>query len=80
MATKTTEGKATEVAEEMVTVELPLTMEKQDDVFVGVNGETLKIKRGERVEIPKRFYEVLANSEKMDKLALTRKMQKPNVI
>lgn len=63
--------------EELVTVQLPLTREKQDDVFVGLNGQTWKIKRGEPVEVPKAVKEILDNSERMDRLALQRSMAKP---
>lgn len=38
----------------------------KDDVFVGVNGETIAIKRGERVKIKRKFAEVLDNSEHQD--------------
>lgn len=58
--------------EETVKVKLPLTREKQDDVFVSVNGRNMKIQRGVEVEIPLAFYEVLQNSETMDTLALER--------
>ena len=38
----------------------------KDDVFVSVNGETVAIKRGERVKIKRKFAEVLDNSEHQD--------------
>jgi predicted AAA+ superfamily ATPase len=38
----------------------------RDDVFVSVNGETIAIKRGERVRIKRKFAEVLDNSEHQD--------------
>lgn len=38
----------------------------KDDVFVSVNGETLAIKRGERVKIKRKFAEVLDNSDHQD--------------
>lgn len=38
----------------------------KDDVFVGVNGETIAIKRGERVKIKRKFAEVLDNSDQQD--------------
>ena len=38
----------------------------KDDVFVGVNGETVAIKRGERVKIKRKFAEVLDHSEHQD--------------
>ena len=38
----------------------------KDDVFVSCNGETIAIKRGERVEIKRKFAEILDNSEHQD--------------
>lgn len=38
----------------------------KDDVFVGCNGETIAIKRGERVKIKRKFVEILENSEHQD--------------
>ena len=38
----------------------------KDDVFVGVNGETIAIKRGELVKIKRKFAEVLDHSEHQD--------------
>lgn len=58
--------------EELVNVKLPLTREKQDDVFVSLNGRNMKIKRGVAVAVPRWAYEILKNSEEMDTLALER--------
>lgn len=38
----------------------------KDDVYVAVNGENIKIKRGRRVEIDRMFKEVLDNSRRQD--------------
>ena len=38
----------------------------KDDVFVGCNGETIAIKRGERVMVKRKFVEILENSEHQD--------------
>ena len=38
----------------------------KDDVFASVNGETIAIKRGERVKIKRKFAEVLENSDHQD--------------
>lgn len=38
----------------------------KDDVFVSVNGETIAIKRGERVKIKRKFAEVLEHSDHQD--------------
>lgn len=55
-------------------VHLPLTSDKQDDVTVGINGKYYKIRRGEDVEVPASVYEVLKNQEKMDTLAVRRRL------
>lgn len=53
--------------EELVSVKLfKDTGKYKDDVFVGCNGETIAIKRGERVEIKRKFAEILDNSEHQD--------------
>ena len=53
--------------EELVEIKLfKDTGKYKDDVFVGVNGETIAIKRGERVMIKRKFAEVLDNSEHQD--------------
>ena len=47
-----------------VTVTLPIDMNGEDnEVFVGVNGYTYLIKRGEAVEVPRFVAKVLQNSE-----------------
>ncbi len=72
MATKESTTKDTAKTNDNVTITLPLTRERQEDVFVAVNGISYLIKRGEEVTIPKAVYEVLQNSERMDNLALRR--------
>lgn len=53
--------------EEYVWVKLFKDNDKyKDDVFVAVNGENCVIKRGERVQIKRKFAEVLDNSEHQD--------------
>lgn len=54
--------------EELVEIELFKDhKDYKDDVFVCVNGRGMQIKRGEKVEIPKSYAEVLKNSMKQDK-------------
>ena len=60
---------------EKVKIKLPLTREKQDDVFVSVNGESYLIKRGKEVEVPVYIKEVLDNKESMEALALERQKE-----
>lgn len=53
--------------EEKVTIRLFKDGNKyKDDVFVAVNGERIQIRRGETVEIKKKFAEVLENSMQQD--------------
>ena len=51
-------------AEKTVTIRMPLTLEQRGDVFVGINGKTWLIKRGEAVEVPWNVAQVLARREK----------------
>ncbi len=41
----------------------------REDVFVSVNGETAAIRRGERVTVKRKFWEVLENSRRQDDAA-----------
>ena len=50
--------------EKRVTIRLPLTREQREDVFVGINGKTWLIKRGEEVSVPWTVAKVLARKEK----------------
>jgi hypothetical protein len=53
--------------EELVSVKLfKDTGKYKDDVFVGCNGENCLIQRGERVEIKRKYAEILDNSEHQD--------------
>lgn len=45
------------------------------DVFVGVNGETYLIRRGETVTVPGYVARVLANSDRMDALSARRRAE-----
>lgn len=51
--------------EKKVKIRLPLTREMKDDVFVGVNGKTWLIKRGEEVAVPECVAKVLERREVM---------------
>lgn len=53
--------------EELVEIKLfKDTGKYKDDVLVGVNGEFIAIKRGERVKIKRKYAEVLDHSEHQD--------------
>jgi hypothetical protein len=65
----TEEEKAARLAYANELVEVKLFKDNgkyKDDVFVGVNGENVVIQRGERVKIPRKFAEVLDNSDRQD--------------
>jgi len=65
----TAEEKAAHKAYMNELVEIKLfkdTGKYKDDVFVSCNGETVAIKRGERVKIKRKFAEILDNSEHQD--------------
>lgn len=47
-----------------VTIRLPLTRTEKEDVFVGINGKTYLIRRGEEVEVPANVAAVLQRREK----------------
>lgn len=53
------------MASKKVKITLPLTRAEKDDVYVAVNGKSLLIKRGEPVEVPEEYVEVLKNRESM---------------
>ena len=56
--------------EKYMTIRLPLTREQQEDVFVGINGKTFLIKRGEEVRVPENVAKVLARKEKCLAMAM----------
>lgn len=79
MATKLTETKAEqeatktieEIMEEYVEYEAPMTANPDErDILVAVNGETLRIKRGERVQIKRKFLEVLRQADEQRRSAI----------
>ena len=54
------------VWKEMLPVFLPRTKEGGTHQFVGINGRTFLVKRGEQVMVPKPVYEVLTESMAAD--------------
>lgn len=56
--------------EKLVTIRMPLTREQREDVFVGINGKTWLIKRGEQVKVPQAVANVLARREKCLAIAM----------
>lgn len=62
--------KAPEEPAKMMKICLPLTRELKDDVFVGINGKSYLIKRGEEVTVPESVAHVLKNREKMLMIAM----------
>ena len=62
-----TKAKGTANPEELVEYTAPLAgMEKRRDILAAVNGETIRIKRGERVKIKRKFVEVLDNAARQE--------------
>lgn len=58
-----------QTVEEPKTVEIELFKDNdkyKDDVFVGLNGKTYQIKRGEKVKVPIGVAEILENSQRQD--------------
>ena len=64
--TTTTETKAPK----KVKIKLPLTRADKEDVYVGLNGKTYQIKRGEEVEVPEGVVEILRHREEMLAIAM----------
>ena len=61
---KTTKKKVNK-ADELVPVFIPKQSRNDTERFVAVNGERILIKTGITVEVPRKFAEVIKNSEKM---------------
>ena len=53
-----------------VTIKLPLSRTEKEDVYVGLNGRTYLIKRGEYVEVPYGVAKILERREKMLSIAM----------
>ena len=53
-----------------ITIKMPLTRNEREDVFVGLNGRTYLIKRGEEVTVPAGVAKILARREKMLSIAM----------
>ena len=59
-----TANKATETEKEkLVKIRIPRVRDRQDDVFVCVNGRTWLIQRGVEVEVPECVAAVIRNAE-----------------
>lgn len=76
--TKPEETKPEETKPKMVKVLLRKDRDHQDDVTVGINGHMYRIKRGVEVEVPEGVKEILDNTERMDTLALEKRMALEN--
>ena len=61
MADKKTDSKK----EELVNVFIPKQSRNDTERFVAVNGERILVQTGKNVKVPKRFAEVIENSEAM---------------
>lgn len=61
--------------EEYVDYMAPLLPDLKDQtIFVAVNGETVRIKRGEPVKIKRKFVEALNNASKQEYAAMRNRM------
>ncbi len=72
MSEKTANTKATPVNEDEELVEYcapMLGMDKPQDVLCAVNGETIRIKRGETVKIKRKFVKALQNAAEQERAA-----------
>lgn len=58
------------MAQKKVKIKIPLSRTEKDDVYVGVNGKTYLIKRGEEVEVPENVAKVISRKEKMLEIAM----------
>lgn len=75
MAEKKTAETAEATTEKTVRVKIPLDRWDDNDLFVGINGRTWLLKRGEYVDVPEYVAELLQNSEKED-MKLVEKISK----
>ena len=55
------------IEKETKTVFIPKTSKNDDSLFVAVNGKRILVKKGEAVELPVAFAEVIENSFKAGK-------------
>lgn len=55
--------------DELVEVFLPRRGVDEQDLFVGVNGENVRIKRGARVKIKRKFADVIDEAERLEEAA-----------
>ena len=51
------------------TVFIPRLHKNDDALFVAVNGKRMLIRKGESVDVPREFYEVITNSERQTALS-----------
>ena len=56
--------------EKKIKIRLPLSRELRDDVFVGINGKTYLIKRGEDAVVPVSVAKILERRETMLGIAM----------
>ena len=75
MSNTTNPAVTTATKEKTVKIRLPLTRNEKDDVYVGVNGNTYLIKRGEDVTVPVSVAEVLRHKEEMLDFAMAYEAQ-----
>ena len=69
MANKKIENTTKKSNEALVSVFIPKQGRNDTERFVAVNGERILVQTGKTVEVPKRFAEVIKNSEQMAAVA-----------
>lgn len=57
---------------ELIEIRINRDNKEQGDVVASVNGKVFRIKRGEKVKVPRYIVEVLENTRKMDELRIER--------
>ena len=65
MSNKKIENTTKKANEELVSVFISKQSRNDTERFVAVNGERILVQTGKTVEVPKRFAEVIKNSEQM---------------
>jgi hypothetical protein len=58
--------------EELVSLEIPIRENEEDDWFCSINGETFQIQRGVAVKVPRKVKEIYDNEKRMNEESIRR--------
>lgn len=58
--------------EELVSLEIPIRENEEDDWFCSINGETFQIQRGVTVKVPRKVKEIYDNEKRMNEESIRR--------